>query len=212
MESKYKTREFHEALQEAFGEKDVLFGGRSRSTSQTQSKAAVTSTTSTGGRAIVIANYRRKDNSQADYDFERPHEPELERRVWEAAAATSASPTDFKPFVNPLTCRIYLDGALQNNNPARIANRERKLIYSEAADADLDIFLSLGTGQHGFPSCQSFGRRRQIGARCSQTCRLLCPTSQKELHTSSSLALSCTTASTTFLMLRWLGRSSAETS
>jgi patatin-like phospholipase/acyl hydrolase len=146
--SKYKTKEFHDTLKEAFGDKNYLFGGRIQGGAQTQTKVAVTSTTSTGGRAIVIANYRRKEDGEPEYDFERPHEPELEMRVWEAAAATSAAPTYFKPFVNPLTRRTYLDGALQNNNPAKLANRERKLIWPETADVDPDIFLSLGTGQN----------------------------------------------------------------
>ena len=146
--SRYKTKQFHEALKEAFGDKEYLFGGRNQSDIRGQNKVAVTSTSSTGGRAIVIANYRRKEDGQADYDFERPHEPELEMRVWEAAAATSAAPTYFKPFVNSMTRRTYLDGALQNNNPARLANRERRLIWPENADADPDILLSLGTGQN----------------------------------------------------------------
>lgn len=146
--SKYKTKEFHDTLKEAFGDKNYLFGGRAQGTPQSQTKVAVTSTSSTGGRGIVIANYRRKEDGQREYDFERPHEPELEMRVWEAAAATSAAPTYFKPFVNPLTRRTYLDGALQNNNPAKLANRERKLIWPETADVDPDIFLSLGTGQN----------------------------------------------------------------
>ncbi|KAK3718817.1 hypothetical protein LTR37_004733 [Vermiconidia calcicola] len=146
--SKYKTKDFHTALKDAFGDRDNLFGGRSQSRSESRARVAVTSTSSKGGRAIVIANYRRKDDGQPDYDFERPHEPELEMRVWEAAAATSAAPTYFKPFVNPLTRRTYLDGALQNNNPASLANRERRLIWPEGADADPDILLSLGTGQN----------------------------------------------------------------
>lgn len=146
--SRYKTREFHRTLRHAFGEKEYLFGGKGENVLQARTKVAVTSTSGTGGRAILIANYRRKEDSKPEYDFERPHEPELEMRVWEAAAATSAAPTYFKPFINPLTRRTYLDGALQNNNPARLANIERKLIWPEAADADPDILLSLGTGQN----------------------------------------------------------------
>ena len=91
--SRYKMKEFHEALKEAFGEKEYLFGGRNRNNSQCHNRFAMTSTGSTGGRAIAIANYRRKEDGQPNYDFERPHEPELEMRVWEAAAATSAAPT-----------------------------------------------------------------------------------------------------------------------
>ena len=146
--SKYKTKGFHDALKRAVGDKEYLFGGQSRSTSRDQNKVAVTSTSSTGGRAIVIANYRRKEDGKPDYGFERPHEPELEMRVWEAAAATSAAPACFKPFVESLTRRTYLDGALQNKNPAKLANRERRLIWPEAAESDPDILLSLGTGQN----------------------------------------------------------------
>ncbi|KAK4541558.1 hypothetical protein LTR36_007855 [Oleoguttula mirabilis] len=97
--SKYKTKAFHEALREAFAEKNYLFGGRTRTKSTAQTKVAVTSSSSTGEKAIVLANYRRKEDSRPEYDFERPHEPELEMRVSEAAAATSAAPTYFKPFI-----------------------------------------------------------------------------------------------------------------
>ena len=69
-------------------------------------------------------------------------------RVWDAAAATLAAPACFKPFVKSLKRRTYLDGALQNNNLAKLANRERRLIWPEAAESDPDIFLSLGTGQN----------------------------------------------------------------
>ena len=82
------------------------------------------------------------------YEFERPHDPEAEIKVWEAMAATCAAPTYFRPFVHPVTNRTYLDGALLNNNPARLANEERKAIWPDVSDQDPDILLSLGTGQN----------------------------------------------------------------
>ncbi|KAF2725665.1 hypothetical protein K431DRAFT_260515 [Polychaeton citri CBS 116435] len=143
--SKYKTKAFHKALKEAFGHDKVFFGSHKHASA---TKVAVTATTSTADRAIVLANYRRREHFVTGYEFERPHEPEAEIKVWEAMAATCAAPTYFRPFVHPITNRTYLDGALLNNNPARLANEERKAIWPDMSDQDPDILLSLGTGQN----------------------------------------------------------------
>ena len=68
-------------------------------------------------------------------------------KVWEAAAATSAAPSYFKPFYHKVAGRCYLDGALYNNNPVRVAHRERRMLWPDVLSKDPDIFLSIGTGQ-----------------------------------------------------------------
>jgi patatin-like phospholipase/acyl hydrolase len=114
---------------------------------------AVTATDEAGKVAIILANYSRKDSSRTKrrkghYDFPRPDNPELELKIWEAAAATSAAPFFFKPFVHGPTKRTYLDGALYNNNPVKLVHRERKLLWPDVADRHPDILLSIGTGQN----------------------------------------------------------------
>lgn len=101
----------------------------------------------------MIANYSRKNDDYVEqrpgeYEFLRPDRPELELKVWEAAAATSAAPSYFKPFAHEATKRTYLDGAIYHNNPVRLANRERRLLWPDVADREPDIFLSIGTSQN----------------------------------------------------------------
>jgi patatin-like phospholipase/acyl hydrolase len=68
--------------------------------------------------------------------------------VWEAAAATSAAAPYFKAYRNEKSGRTYFDGAFYNNNPVRVAHRERRLLWPDVADNNPDIFLSIGTGQN----------------------------------------------------------------
>jgi predicted acylesterase/phospholipase RssA len=150
--SKYKTTPLRSALQKTLGE-DYLFGGRHEDSMNYGAKVAVTATDEAGKRAIILANYSRTDTSKgkrrkAAHDFPRPDNPELELRVWEAAAATSAAPSYFKPFVHKPTNRTYLDGALYNNNPVRVVQRERRLLWPDVATKHPDIFLSIGTSQN----------------------------------------------------------------
>ena len=61
------------------------------------------------------------------------------------ARATSAAPPYFKVFRNPRTGSGYLDGAFYYNNPVRIANLERKLIWPDTEHMHPDILVSIGT-------------------------------------------------------------------
>lgn len=65
-----------------------------------------------------------------------------------SARATSAAPGYFKPFIHERTGIGYLDGALYYNNPVRIANTERKLIWPDTMNLPPDILLSIGTGHN----------------------------------------------------------------
>jgi hypothetical protein len=63
-----------------------------------------------------------------------------------SARATSAAPGFFKSFEHQSTGKGYLDGALYYNNPVRVANIERKLIWPDTINSPPDLFLSIGTG------------------------------------------------------------------
>ena len=108
---------------------------------------AVTSTSGTGKEPFVISNYSRTPNSPEQYKFIGADRPQLELQVWEAAAATSAAPGYFKELYHESTGRSFLDGGLYYNNPVHVANRERKLLWLDVADARPDLLLSIGTGR-----------------------------------------------------------------
>jgi patatin-like phospholipase/acyl hydrolase len=146
---KYRTKPLRDALKSNFGEQPLSGNsGRSRA-SYHSARIAVTATNEAGTKAIIMANYSRKTEQRpGEYEFLRPDRPEQELTVWQAAAATSAAPTYFKPFMHEATKRTYLDGAIYHNNPVRLAHRERKLLWPDIANRDPDIFLSIGTGQH----------------------------------------------------------------
>jgi patatin-like phospholipase/acyl hydrolase len=145
--STYKTKPLYAALQEEFGN-DILFGGRQQADSKNFTKVAVTSTDEVGQKAIIFANYRHFRRDGPSCEYYRPSNPELEMRIWEAAAATSAAPSYFKPFYHEVTGRSYLDGALYNNNPVRVAHKEITILWPDVSSKAPDIFLSIGTGQN----------------------------------------------------------------
>jgi hypothetical protein len=64
-----------------------------------------------------------------------------------SARSTSAAPTYFKPYYHERTRKTYVDGAIRRNNPIRVADEERKLIWPNESGRP-DIILSLGTGIH----------------------------------------------------------------
>ncbi|KAH8635555.1 hypothetical protein IG631_10956 [Alternaria alternata] len=149
--SKYSTGPFRETLKQNFGE-EHLFGNYGERT-YVNTKVAVTATDKTGSKAIIIANYSRKEDENsslrpAEYEFLRPDRSEIGLSTADAAAATSAAPTFFKPFEHADTHRTYLDGAIYLNNPVRLMNHERKLIWPDVADRAPDLFLSIGTSQN----------------------------------------------------------------
>lgn len=131
----------------AFGEQ-YLFGGVQESDTAYMTKVAVTSTSGTGQNALIITNYGRQDERQLTYRVEFSLGSRIGLKVWQAAAATSAAPSFFKPFKHPRCDRTYMDGALYYNNPIKIANNERKLLWSDVADNEPDLVLSIGTGQN----------------------------------------------------------------
>jgi patatin-like phospholipase/acyl hydrolase len=145
--SKYKTTPLHKALRTAFGEQ-YLFGGKQDSDTAYMTKVAVTTTSGPGQTPIIITNYGRQDNPQVPYKLEFSRGSHIGLKVWHAACATSAAPSIFKPFKHPETERSYMDGGLYYNNPVKIANHERRLLWPDVAESHPDIMLSIGTGQN----------------------------------------------------------------
>lgn len=64
-------------------------------------------------------------------------------KIWEAARATSATPTLFKQ-IEIGRSQPFVDGGLGCNNPSRLVLDEAKEIYG---DRDLGCLISIGTGQ-----------------------------------------------------------------
>ncbi|SMQ51120.1 unnamed protein product [Zymoseptoria tritici ST99CH_3D7] len=143
-QSKYETHPFEEALKLAFNDKQYLFGGQREESDRIDINVAVT-TTSAAGSSVVLSNYNRLCLEKLPYQFQRPEKPSSELRTWEAARATSAAPTYFKPFCHEPSKRTYADGGLYHNNPVEVADQERKLLWPALKDAEPDIIVSLGT-------------------------------------------------------------------
>lgn len=156
---RYKTKPLHAALKTAFSEEDSLFGSSERL--RNGARVAVTASSATGRESIVLASYRRPDDFLPAYSFERPHEPEMELKVWESVAAAIAHPVYFRPFT--FHNKTYLDGGLRCVNPAFIADRERRLIWPDVGEPDL--FLSLGSGQNRITVLEKLSSRPKEGSR-----------------------------------------------
>lgn len=150
---KFKTKPLHAALRTAFGDDLDLFGSSDRLRSG--ARVAVTTSSATGRESILLASYRRCEDILPAYSFERPHEPEMELKVWESIAAALANPLYFRPFT--FHGKTYLDGGLRCVNPAFIADRERRLIWPDVGEPDL--FLSVGTGQNRITILEKLSNR-----------------------------------------------------
>jgi len=73
----------------------------------------------------------------------------------------------FKSFHHAPTNHTFNDGGIKFNNPAALANEERKLIWPESRARDPDILLSIGTGFDSSIGVQTQepGPRARIGVR-----------------------------------------------
>ncbi len=143
--SKYHTRPLQDAMKSIFREKSMWGGLVGKSTSP-NTKVALVSIDNKTQKPVVLSNYNRRGDYSSFYEFERPSRPEQELKIWEAAVATSAIPTFFKPFSG--SQRDYISGSLSHNCPAHIALSESKLIWQELDIQQPDVFLSLGTGRY----------------------------------------------------------------
>ena len=140
--SKYKTQPLQRALREAFDD-EQLYGGPRKGHYEYDTKVAVTTTSGTGQRGLVLANYSRQEENEPNYKFEFPHH----LQVWEAASATSAAPPFFKPFESRAK-KTYMDGAIYYNNPVKVADNERRFLWPDVTDNPPDLILSIGTGMN----------------------------------------------------------------
>ncbi|KAK3707125.1 hypothetical protein LTR37_012294 [Vermiconidia calcicola] len=154
---RYKTKPLHAALKTAFSEDEDLFGSSDRI--RNGARVALTTASATGRESILLASYRRPDDIIPAYSFERPHEPDMELKVWESIAAALANPEYFRPF--NFHSKTYLDGGMRSPNPAFIADRERRLIWPDVGEPDL--FLSLGTGQNRITILEQLSSRPKDG-------------------------------------------------
>ena len=140
------------------------------SISRNKARVAVTATNQEGERAVLIANYNRSSKKINDSGrrrdlFLRPRDPAQELATWEAVAATSSAPPYFKPYFHTSSHQYFLDGSFYNNNPAKVAQKERKLLWPEVADRAPDIFLSIGTSQYQKDVDGQMGEIRKGGSR-----------------------------------------------
>lgn len=151
LSNRYETAPIESALKEAFGQDRNLFAGArdyidDEAALHRSTKVAVVTVT-TAGTVALLANYNRPDEEEgASYQFHRSEKPLGEIKIWQAARATSAAPTMFKPFAHDPSGQVYQDGALYYNCPVELAMREQRLIWEDMADSCPDIILSVGTG------------------------------------------------------------------
>ena len=148
--AKYRDKPLTETLKQAFGY-SRLYGAPPSDTNTFDVKVAVTSTSGTAERTILIGNYTRQSEDEHWYQFERGDNMPL----WSAARATSAAPGYFKQYhheVKSSTGTVqntdYWDGGLYFNNPISIAVNERRFLWPDMAESPPDIVLSLGTGMN----------------------------------------------------------------
>lgn len=142
--SRYETEPLEAVLMEVFTKEQLLFGGQRSEPRTLDIKVAVTST-SAAGHPVVLANYNRVCTDRLNYHFQRPESQQSELKTWEAARATSAAPTCFRPLYHEPAKQLYSDGSVYHNNPIRIADQEWKLIWPSLEDQGPDVVVSLGT-------------------------------------------------------------------
>ncbi|KAI0808727.1 hypothetical protein GGR55DRAFT_689696 [Xylaria sp. FL0064] len=131
---KYRTSGIETALQEAFGQ-GYLFGQleEERRNSGDGAKVAVVTCTNGRNQPCLIANYNRnpaaklQDGREAYDCLLRAEHQSDDFRIWQAARATSAAQTFFRPYTHK-----------------PLAYEEARRIWKSSAPPD--IVLSLGTG------------------------------------------------------------------
>lgn len=169
---RYRSDGIENALKGAFGN-GFLFGLSKPSRAELVKVGVVSILES--GRSYLLANYRRTNEmngGEGDYLL-REEDPSMELKTWEAARSTSAAQTYFRPFLHRPTLRTFTDGAMQQNNPIRIADGERCKIWGEEAEKIPDIIISVGTGLQEGSS--------QIAKKPNRAARLLLKVTPKGL-------------------------------
>jgi len=79
----------------------------------------------------------------------------LNCKIWEAARATSAEPTFFKPIkLGRTRNQPFIDGGVGRNNPSQLVLEEANAVFG---DRHLCCLVSIGTGQTDVIAIQSPG-------------------------------------------------------
>ncbi|KAI1427994.1 hypothetical protein F5Y12DRAFT_791152 [Xylaria sp. FL1777] len=147
---KYKTSGIESTLQDVFGQGHLFGQGEGRRNSGDEVKVGVVTCLDGRNQPCLIINYSRnpvaklQDGREAYDCLQRAENQSEDFRTWQAARATSAAQTFFKPYIHRPTQMIYVDGATVRNNPVRLAYEEAKRIWKSGAPPD--IVVSLGTG------------------------------------------------------------------
>ena len=136
-----RTSSLYGALKSQFTDSNDFFGTTTQFRPDT--RVGVTATSATRHKTILLSNYRRKGGGTSTYDYERPHDPAMELKSWQAAYATMADPQYFAPLCFG---KQYSGGRSTCANPAPEARIEANQIWPEVEEPDL--LLSIGTGQN----------------------------------------------------------------
>ncbi|KAE8443409.1 hypothetical protein EG329_001890 [Mollisiaceae sp. DMI_Dod_QoI] len=142
----YKSSGIENALQFAFGAEPRLFG--EYTSDPTTKRVIVVASGEEEQKAFLLTNYNRewRVNDDENNNLRREESAADELKVWEAARCTSAAPTYFQHYRHPATNRLYIDGAMEKNNPISIADSERKFIWPDKRENSRDIIVSVGAG------------------------------------------------------------------
>jgi predicted acylesterase/phospholipase RssA len=87
------------------------------------------------------------------------HEPHSNCKIWEAARATSATPTFFKRIEIGWDKQPYIDGGLGRNNPSQVVLDEANALFGAR---QIGCLVSIGTGQAEVISIKKPGLFQQI--------------------------------------------------
>lgn len=152
--SRYNASPLHDALKKEFSEKSSFFGDGTDF--RPDVKVAVTATSATRHKTVLLSNYRRGNNRDHEckgdaglrhnfscaYEYERPQDPADELKTCQAVYATMADPQYFAP----LSSGRQYGGTCKFSETAPIARAEAQKIWPDIGEPDL--LLSLGTGQN----------------------------------------------------------------
>jgi len=148
---RYRSKSLYSVLQTTFGEDNSLLESNTYFTQGC--RVAVTSTNAPDQEPFLLANYPRPET----LELQPEQDPNL--RVWQSVAAAIADPAYFPPF--EYDAQTYLHGGQKCDNPAAIADKERRLLWPELSAPDL--FLSLGTGHHSPDASQRYSLQVNSG-------------------------------------------------
>ncbi|MCJ1405065.1 hypothetical protein MMC11_008291 [Xylographa trunciseda] len=145
------TRSVQE-LVERYGERHQSGNGASFESSEDLCKTIVLAIKSSDG-IIMPKLFRSYDvaSPKPAIDAEMPYRTKLRNpgpadscRIWEAARATSAAPSYFKPI--KIDGATYVDGGFGFNNPSREIVTEVLRVHNDADDC-INCLVSIGTGR-----------------------------------------------------------------